>query len=187
MRTKLNTDNSTQVWDYSGNTETITDGRLNKWTQSTDGLGHVVKVVEPNSVGSTGGAETDYVYNALGNMTNATQTGVNGETARTRSFSYNTLSRLVSSTNGESGAICYGSWSGGSVGSGTCLDGYDGNGNLHLKTDARGVTTTYSYDVLNRLTSKQYGVTAVKGVDPTPTSCFCLWSGFGEYNGAKLD
>jgi YD repeat-containing protein len=37
-----------------------------------------------------------------------------------------------------------------------CNSGYDGNGNLTAKTDARGVVTSYAYDSLNRLYSKTY-------------------------------
>jgi len=54
---------------------------------------------------------------------------------------YHSLSRLTSATNPESGTILY---------------GYDGNGNVTSRKDARGITTTYSYDPLNRLTRKLY-------------------------------
>src|SRR5579872_3415219 len=46
--------------------------------------------------------------------------------------------------------------------SGTKTYSYDDNGNLTLKTDARGVLTTSGYDHLNRLRSKTYS-------DGTPT------------------
>jgi len=39
---------------------------------------------------------------------------------------------------------------------GQCLNGYDANGNLGAKTDARGIKIAYQYDVLNRLLSKTY-------------------------------
>lgn len=45
---------------------------------------------------------------------------------QTRNFAYNSLSRLVSAQNPESGTIQY---------------SYDANGNLTQKTDARGVAT----------------------------------------------
>ncbi len=51
------------------------------------------------------------------------------------------LSRLTSATNPESGTINY---------------VYDGNGNLTSKTDARGVKTDYIYDALNRVTNRNY-------------------------------
>lgn len=49
------------------------------------------------------------------------------------------LSRLTSATNPETGTIGY---------------GYDANGNMTSKTDARGVTISYVYDALNRMTSE---------------------------------
>ena len=61
------------------------------------------------------------------------------------------MSRLLTSTNPESGVVCYGTWS-----VSNCLSGYDGDGNLITKTDARGVTVQYTYDALNRLLSKSY-------------------------------
>ena len=33
---------------------------------------------------------------------------------------------------------------------------YYANGNLYQKTDARNITTTYSYDAINRVTSRSY-------------------------------
>lgn len=65
--------------------------------------------------------------------------GVQG--VQTRTFAYNSLSRLTSATNPESGTINY---------------VYDNNGNLTSKTDARGVKTDYIYDALNRVTNRNY-------------------------------
>jgi YD repeat-containing protein len=65
-----------------------------------------------------------------------------------RSFVYNSLKQLISSTNPESGTVTY---------------TYDSDGNVLTKKDARSLTTTYSHDALNRLTGKTYsnGDTAV--------------------------
>jgi RHS repeat-associated protein len=71
----------------------------------------------------------------LNNLTTVTQ----GSQART--FTYNSLSRLLSAANPESGTISY---------------GYDPNGNLTSKVDARSITTSYVYDVLNRVTDRNY-------------------------------
>jgi RHS repeat-associated protein len=124
-----------------------TDESGNHWQHVSDALGRLVAVVEP------GLYATNYTYDALGNLTAVSQLG-NGttDTPRTRSFTYNSLSRLLTSTNPETGQICYGQWSGGAVGAGTCQGGYDANGNLLYKTDARGLTLAYTYDALNRLT-----------------------------------
>src|SRR6185295_5277127 len=54
---------------------------------------------------------------------------------QTRTFIYDSLKRLTSATNPESGTVAY---------------QYDPNGNLTQKTDARGVLSTYGYDALNR-------------------------------------
>jgi len=123
--------------------------------------------------GGTLTASTFYQYNALGNLLSVNQEydSTQGDW-RTRTFAYDSLSRLQQATNPESGTICYGSLSGS-----TCqLNGYDANGNLISKTDTRGVVTTYTYDALNRLTQKSYndGLTATVqyGYDAVaPTGC----------------
>src|SRR5260370_7759181 len=70
-------------------------------------------------------------------------------------FAYDSLSRLASATNPESGMVCYGT-----VVAGVCQNnGYDPKGNLVTKTDARGIQTTFAYDALNRPTSKTYSDT----------------------------
>jgi RHS repeat-associated protein len=61
-----------------------------------------------------------------------------------RTFTYSSLSRLLTANNPESGLISY---------------QYDNNGNLTTKTDARNITTTYNYDVLNRVTFRDYSDT----------------------------
>lgn len=106
----------------------------------------------PNSLATP--AVTLYSYDALGNLTcveqhgNVSGTGCSappGSDAtspwRVRRFTYNSLSQLTNATNPESRAIAY---------------AYDNNGNVLTKTDARGITTTFSYDGLNRLTGKSY-------------------------------
>ena len=60
---------------------------------------------------------------------------------RTRLFTYDSLGRLLTAYNPESGTITY---------------QYDADGNLTAKTDARGITVTYSYDGLHRLTQATF-------------------------------
>jgi YD repeat-containing protein len=48
---------------------------------------------------------------------------------------------LITSYNPEAGSISY---------------AYDLDGNLSSKTDARGITVSYSYDQINRLFAKNY-------------------------------
>jgi RHS repeat-associated protein len=92
---------------------------------------------------------TTYAFDALNDLTTVTQG------SETRSFLYDSLSRLTSASNPESGTATY---------------SYDGNGNLTAKTDARGITINYSpgaspIDALNRVTQKTYS-------DGTPTANF---------------
>lgn len=95
--------------------------------------------------------QTFYSYDALGNLLQVQQHGLDGNSAdwRTRSFSYDSLSELLTSTNPETGAVTY---------------TYDNDGNVATKTDARGITITNSYDALNRVS----GVTYSNG-DPSVT------------------
>jgi RHS repeat-associated protein len=93
---------------------------------------------------------TQYSYDGLGNLLNVTQKGdptaTNSSQWRVRTFTYDTLSRLLTAANPESGTIGY---------------SYDANSNLIAKTDARGITINYSpsdspIDALGRVTKKTY-------------------------------
>jgi YD repeat-containing protein len=125
---------------YSGNAVTVTDqaGKLRR--SLTDGLGRLMRVDEPNSSGSLGDVSspqqpTAYTYDVLDNLTGVSQ-GV-----QTRTFVYDSLKRLTSATNPESGTVTY---------------DYDANGNLITKVDANSITTSLAYDAINRVTSKSY-------------------------------
>jgi YD repeat-containing protein len=132
---------------------------LNHATQnSVDGLGNLRAVYDPL------GSSTRYLYDVLGNLTRVKQVGIAGETPRTfRNFTYDAMSRLVTSANPETGTICYGTWSGSN-----CVPAYDGNSNLISKTDARQIVTHYTYDEANRLVLKSYDN------DPTVTAAACF-------------
>jgi RHS repeat-associated protein len=122
---------------YSGNQVTVTDQAGKKRRSETDALGRLVKVTE-----NPGGLnyETFYSYDVLGNLLMVTQG------SQTRTFVYDSLSRMIRATNPESGIVTY---------------AYDENGNLIEKTDAREVKATMTYDPLNRVVSKAYmGATA---------------------------
>ncbi len=126
----------------------------------SDSLGRLTAVMEADPVKNTTTLETGYAYDALNNLVQVDQwggpKGTSGE--RQRVFTYDSLSRLLTAKNPESGTVCYGMGSG-------CAGGYDLNGNLQAKTDARGIVTTYAYDTLDRITSKHYS-------DNTPTAYF---------------
>ena len=159
--TVTNQDSSTKSWLYAGPITTVKDEALNKTKTVTDALGRVIEVDEPTANNSTGSMlPTSYTYNLYG-LTGVTQTGNGGETARTRSFTYDSLGRLLTATNPETGEVTYTY----PVSSSLCA------GDLSLpcsKEDARSVTTTYTYDSSNRLTEKQSsGGTGVPGFDYT--------------------
>jgi len=128
------TDGSRVQTSYCGPSTLVTD-ESGHWRRSTtDGLGRLVEVDEPNSATATVSAcpqsgdpivATTYSYDALNNLTGVTQGG-----SRQRTFAYDSLSRPLASCNPEScsgtgtitlpggnatGSITI-SWSGGSSG-----------------------------------------------------------------------
>ena len=164
---QTNPDNSTQSWSYVDNTVIFADESLNQWSRATDGLGRLTKVLEPNGRTATASMETDYTYDALNNLISVAQNGASGTDTRrsARFYSYDSLSHLIQSFNPETGWICYGTTNGAVPNGSDCTSGYDANSNLGYKTDARGITTTYYYDALNRPLSKAYS-------DGTNSACY---------------
>ena len=143
-------DNASATTSYSGDTMTVTDQAGKDRQSTTDALGRLVKVIE--DPGTSGlGYVTDYAYDVLDNLKTVTQG------SQTRTFTYDSLSRLVTAVNPESGTIQY---------------KYDANGNLVLKIDPRSggaslpncsipysgtnVATCSEYDALNRVIKKDY-------------------------------
>lgn len=145
---------------YTDNCATVTDESGKSRKSCADALGRMATVFEdPSGLNY----ETDYQYDILNNMLRVDQKGsAPGDSTRwrTRLFTYDSLSQLLTASNPENGMMCYGIWFGGS-----CINGYDADGNLLKKTDARGITVTYAYDALNRLTDKTYS-------DSTPQASF---------------
>jgi RHS repeat-associated protein len=131
---------------YSGNQTTVTDQQGITRTSQTDSLGRLTNVWEaPSGVNF----ETIYTYDALDDLLTVVQGG-----SHNRSFAYDSLERLTSSKNPETGTT-------------PVLYTYDANSNVVTKTDARGTIINYSpasnpIDQLNRVTSKTYS-------DGTPT------------------
>ena len=126
-----------------GEVTSLTDEASKIRRTTVNGLGQLRQVVEdPSGLNYT----TTYSYDVANNLTGVNQSG------QPRTFTYDSLKRLGSATNPESGTTQY---------------TYDNNGNLMTKTDARNVQTTYgSYDALNRPTSKSFS-------DGTPTVNYC--------------
>jgi YD repeat-containing protein len=162
-------DRSTTTSTYSGNTQTITDALARSRQYTYDVFHRLTSVLEPNSTGSLTN-ETDYQYNATirppvyrttqvdqwGGSKNSTSPG-----DRQRAMNYDGLGRLISSTTPEAGTVTYSYLTNGNLCAGDVTK-------LCSKTDARGVTTLYSYDALNRMISKRYS----GDTSGTPTSCF---------------
>jgi RHS repeat-associated protein len=151
-------DGSVLTTAYCGASTLVTDP-TGRWRRSiTDALGRLIEVDEPNAVGATvtsngcvGTGEpifvTSYSYDTLGNLTNVLQNG-----SHQRTFTYNSLSQMLTSTNPEVGTITY---------------TYDSDGNVATKKDARNITVTYGYDVLHRLLTTTYS-----NGDPTITTTY---------------
>jgi RHS repeat-associated protein len=134
---------------YAGSITNLQDPAAKKREQTQDGLGRVVKVVEDPT---TANYATYYSYNALDNLTAASQ----GEGApcpavvagrQCRMFTYDWLGRLTAETVPEVVPTSQVPVSARYV--------YDGNGNLTQKVDPR-VTVDYTYDDLNRLKTRSY-------------------------------
>jgi RHS repeat-associated protein len=140
----------TVSWDYSGNVVTATNETGISSQRTSDAFGNLTKVVEP------GGLNTTYLYSVVGNLKCIDQWETNSPgtpcaSSHARAFKYDSLSRQTAECNPEalpSNQSCDGSsiWS--------RVYDYDAAGNVAHKTDARGVTIGYSYDILNRLIYK---------------------------------
>jgi RHS repeat-associated protein len=141
-------DGSVTNTNYWGNQTTVWDPTNKQRRSITDALRRLTQVDEMQEHPSTAVyATTTYEYDVLDDLTTVTQ-GV-----QMRTFSYDSLKRLTSATNPESGTIGY---------------TYDDNGNVTTHTDARNVVTCYGtwggsscdtrtgYDALNRPMKKTY-------------------------------
>lgn len=140
-------DNAVVTTNYSGNQVLVIDQSGKKRMSESDALGRLKKVWEITPADTytvnvsfpgqsfTTGYQTSYTYDTLNNLTQVSQNG------QIRTFVYDSLKRLTSATNPESGTTTY---------------TYDNNSNLITRADARPLTTTYTYDNLNRNTTVRY-------------------------------
>jgi RHS repeat-associated protein len=131
-----------------GTVLTVTDQAEKPRRSITNALGQLIRVDEPdvnnnNQLGSIDAPNqpTYYLYDTLNDLTTVKQGGTFAQPVQTRSFVYDSLSRLKSANNPESGLIQY---------------TYDKIGNLKTKRDARNIKTVYDYDALNRVVQRCY-------------------------------
>jgi RHS repeat-associated protein len=137
---------------YCGPSTLVTDP-VGKWhRQLVDGLSRLIEVDEPNAIGAAvastgcrGTGEpiwtTSYSFDNLGNITQVVQ-----NSSHQRTFAYDSLSRVVSSSNPEDGTV---------------TNSYNNDSVLVSTTDARGIITNYSptaspIDVVHRVTEITY-------------------------------
>ncbi|MFZ0884998.1 MAG: RHS repeat-associated core domain-containing protein [Candidatus Acidiferrales bacterium] len=136
----------------------------NKIQTWTDGFGRLIEADEPDSTGNLA-IGTCYTYDLNDNLTAVVQG------TETRTFSHDLVSRTTSTNLPETlvtnyyyttsaGAICSGEPS-----------------NVCRRVDAKGTTTTYGYDSLNRRTSKAYS-------DSTPAIAY--YYDQSSYNGLSI-
>jgi RHS repeat-associated protein len=156
---------------YSGNIATTKDQAGKSKSSQTDALGRLTAVWEdPSGLNY----QTAYQYDLLDNLIRADQKGSTPNTSanwRTRTFAYDSLSRLLCSANPEIGNVTCPNPDNGAYTAGTLRYSYDADANVLTKTSPKPnqtsssltVVTTYSYDELHRLKQKSYndGSTAI--------------------------
>jgi RHS repeat-associated protein len=182
-------DSSSVAYSYTGAVSSVTDESGFQHITQVDGLGRKLSVCEVTSTALTVGSGptpaacgqniaatgflTTYQYDGLDNLISVSQGSLNP-----RTFTYDSLSRLITATNPESGTTCYGTWSGS-----TCVTGYDFNGNLLKRTKpapnqtgSTTITATMKYDALNRLYNETYS----DGTTPAVTMNYDETSAMGQ-------
>lgn len=143
---------------YNGDQTFVTDQAGKKRLSRADSFGRLTDVWEITSPDANTmavsfknqsliGYHTQYEYDALGNL----RTAIQG--TQTRSFVYDSLSRQILARNPEQNATLTDSRA---TGLWSMSYQYDKNSNLWKKTDARSITTIFTYDEINRVTSKSY-------------------------------
>jgi RHS repeat-associated protein len=121
---------------YQGNQTTVTDPAGKSKTFTSDAMGNLVTVSEPDPVSGTD--TTTYTYNAANQLLTVTMPRSNG--TQTRSFQW-TGSDMTSATNPENGTVTY---------------TYDGAHRVKTRIDAKGQKTQYLYDQYGRKTMVQH-------------------------------
>jgi RHS repeat-associated protein len=144
---------------YAAMCSTVTDEALKSRKACSDSLGRLSYVFEDPAHLNY---ETDYAYNVLDKLTAVTQrAGTPSTQWRSRNFAYDSLGRLTSAANPESGTTTYTYNTDDTVA--TRIAPSPNQPSAGTST----VTTTYTYDPLQRVTGKSYTDTYVQN---PPTS-----------------
>ena len=156
-------DGSTIQTSYNGRATEVADEGNGAYDvtriSQVNGLGELTNVCEVDSqsligpggapaacgldIGGTGFL-TSYSYNPLGDLAEVQQNGLDN-----RVYGYDSLGRLTSSDNPETGTLSY-AYDNAACGAPAAP------GSLTCRTDANSITTAYFYDALRRLTQKTY-------------------------------
>lgn len=140
-----------QSFVYDGPKVRTMDAAGNISEQTKDGAGRLASVREAVGISNLE-TVTEYGYDPFGNVASVCQHKTISGCGQTRGFSYDSMGRLKTAVNPESGQVDY---------------RYDRGGNLWTRTDSRNVMTT-EYDGLGRVTKRSY-----TGADSTPAVVFC--------------
>ncbi|HEV8429596.1 MAG TPA: RHS repeat-associated core domain-containing protein [Pyrinomonadaceae bacterium] len=159
---------------YAGDRFLITDQAGKQRMNRVDAIGQLRDVWEvtvadgateaisfPSHPEVSAGYRTSYQYDAVSNLVKVSQG------SQQRFFMYDSLRRLIRARNPEQstlGSLALSDPTTGNSAWSTAFE-YDTNGNLTMKTDARGVESTYVYDALNRNTSVNYSNTTIGNPD----------------------
>ena len=180
VKTVTPPDNAVVTSTYAANATTVTDqaGKLRR--SVSDGLGRLIRVDEPDASGNLGlvtapTQPTSYTYDALDNLARVQQGSQN------RYFFYDSLKRLLRSYNPEQNVNSALTLTDPLTGNSQWNQSYsyDNNSNLTQKVDARNLSTTYTYDALNRATFRDYS-------DTTPDVTYTYDDSLVSYSKGRL-
>jgi RHS repeat-associated protein len=159
-------DGSIVTTSYAGNKVAVTDETGKQRTSQSDALGRLTAVWEDPGTAPHLNYETDYQYDILNNLIRVDQKGnapTDSTQWRSRTFTYDSLSRLVCAANPELWITTCPASPSGPFPVGTTTYTYDAASNALTKASpapnqpgATVETVTYAYDALNRFTQKSF-------------------------------